>query len=324
MNFESFLSSYQYKVVEAYPTKVKSSPLVSICVQTYQHVDYIKQCLDGILMQQTDFEFEILIGDDASEDGTREICIEYADKYPNKVKLFLHHRENNISIEGTPTGRFNFAYNLYMAKGKYIAICEGDDYWIDRSKLQKQVDFLENNKNYVLCAHNTTALKEDKKVQLNKSFEDGDFESVLLYGLNQDTLSVLFLNSFKELPSWFFQCPMGDYPLYLLLLEQGGKVKYLDEVMGVYRHHRGGMWSSMSKSKTGQRKIIALNLIDKGFNYSYNHLFKKAIEINKRKFGMYTYSLFHVLRGKTPLRYYIFQKKSQLKRILNAYTGNSI
>src|SRR6478735_1262142 len=110
MNFKEFKEKYQFKEVEEYPSKANTNPLVSVCVQTYQHVNYIKECLDGILMQQTDFPFEVLLGEDQSTDGTREICIEYAQKYPDKIRLFLHHRENNIKINGRQTGKFNFLY----------------------------------------------------------------------------------------------------------------------------------------------------------------------------------------------------------------------
>ena len=111
MTFEEFNDKYQKVPVEEYPNSVSTKPTVSVCVQTYQHTHFIRDCLEGILMQETDFPFEILLGEDASTDGTREICIEYADKYPDKIRLFLHHRENNISIGGSPTGRFNFMFN---------------------------------------------------------------------------------------------------------------------------------------------------------------------------------------------------------------------
>ena len=143
MDFQNFKKKYQKIKPEEVVNTTASEPLVSICVQTYQHVDFIKDCLDGILKQETSFPFEILLGEDASTDGTREICLEYAEKYPDKIRLFLHHRENNIKINGKPTGRFIFLYNMFSARGKYIALCEGDDYWTDPLKLQKQVGFLE-------------------------------------------------------------------------------------------------------------------------------------------------------------------------------------
>ena len=120
---------------------MNETPVVSVCVVTYQHKDFIRSCLDGILMQKTNFPFEIILGEDESTDGTREICKAYAEKYPDKIKLFLRSRKDVIYINQHATGRFNFMENLKAARGKYIAFCEGDDYWIDEYKLQKQVDF---------------------------------------------------------------------------------------------------------------------------------------------------------------------------------------
>src|SRR6476659_4743748 len=153
MNFEEFKEKYQKVPVDLFPNHVTAHPLVSVSAQTYQQVAYIKDCLEGILMQQTNFPFEILLGEDQSTDGTREICIEYAKRYPNKFRLFLHHRENNIKVSERPTAKFNFLYNLFSARGKYIAMCEGDDYWTDPLKLQKQVDEMEANLDINICSH---------------------------------------------------------------------------------------------------------------------------------------------------------------------------
>src|SRR5690606_14855355 len=119
---------YQKSEVEEVSNQVPDFVLVSVCIVTYNHVDYIRECIESVLNQKLSFQYEILIGDDDSTDGTREICMQYAKQYPEKIKLFLHKRENNILIEGRPSGRFNFIYNLYSARGKYIAFCEGDDY----------------------------------------------------------------------------------------------------------------------------------------------------------------------------------------------------
>src|SRR5690554_4624359 len=123
-----------------------NNPLVSISCITYNHAPYIRQCLEGFLMQQCDFEYEILIHDDASTDGTSDIIREYQKKYPEIIKPIIQ-KENQWSqgVRGM-MARFNFP----RAKGKYIALCEGDDYWTDPLKLQKQVDFLEKNPNYSL------------------------------------------------------------------------------------------------------------------------------------------------------------------------------
>lgn len=106
-------------------------PIVSVCVQTYQHEAYIKECLDSILAQKTSFPFEIILGEDDSEDQTRKICKEYAEKNPDRIRLFLRNKKDKIFINGVKTGRFNFLENLKSCRGKYIAMCDGDDYWTD-------------------------------------------------------------------------------------------------------------------------------------------------------------------------------------------------
>src|SRR5258705_2008369 len=103
------------------------SPLVSVCVTTYQHAVFIAECLDGILAQETPFPIEILVGEDLSSDGTRDLCIAYADKNPGRIRLFLNDRSGIISIDGRPTGRANILNLLGQARGEFIAICEGDD-----------------------------------------------------------------------------------------------------------------------------------------------------------------------------------------------------
>ena len=129
-------------------------PIVSVTVATYQHVNYIRKCLDGILMQKTNFPYEIILGEDGSVDGTQEICKEYAEKYPDKIRLFIRDRKLSqyIGKNGKVT-RFNGIWNRMSSRGKYIAWCEGDDYWIEPLKLQRQVDFLESHQDYSMCFH---------------------------------------------------------------------------------------------------------------------------------------------------------------------------
>jgi len=124
------------------------NPFVSVHVITYQHAKYIAKCLDGILMQKTDFPFEIVIGEDESTDGTREICINYAKKYRDKIRLFLRDRKQSVITSSTGNKIYlNGILTLRSCNGKYIALCEGDDYWTDPLKLQKQMDFLNINSN---------------------------------------------------------------------------------------------------------------------------------------------------------------------------------
>ncbi|SNR75994.1 glycosyltransferase family 2 protein [Lutibacter flavus] len=246
MNLEDFKLKYQKQPVIEYSNSVKESPLVSVCVVTYQHASYIKDCLEGILMQKTTFSFEILLGEDASTDGTREICIEYAKKYSDKIKLFLHHRENNIKINGSFSGRFNFIYNLYNAKGKYIALCDGDDYWTDPLKLQKQFEFLEANTDYSLCFTSRKIFKEVSKEDSFEILKNQTFSSEnILKGMIPFTQTIVYRNSANYLLKFekYIKQDAGDRILsYILSLE--GKIKGLQDITSVYRFTGQGVWSS--------------------------------------------------------------------------------
>ena len=111
----------------------------SVLVPTYNHARYISQCLDSLISQKTNFEFEIIVGEDDSTDNTRNICKEYEKNYPDSIRLFLNDRSNVIYLNGKPSGRWNLMNLLLHARGEYIAICEGDDYWTDSEKLNKQI-----------------------------------------------------------------------------------------------------------------------------------------------------------------------------------------
>ena len=132
-------------------------PLVSIEIITYNHAPFIRQCIEGVLMQKTTFPYELVIGEDCSTDGTREIVLDYAQKYPEIIRVITS--ESNV-------GAFENEKRAYFAcRGKYIAICEGDDYWTDPDKLQKQVDFLEEHPDYSMCCHASKIIVENKKAK---------------------------------------------------------------------------------------------------------------------------------------------------------------
>lgn len=210
-------------------------PLVSISCITYNHASYIKECIDGFLMQKTNFNFEVLIHDDHSTDGTEEIIKEYAKQYPDIIKP-LFEKENQYSL-GKPIG--SAVWNLPRARGEYIAICEGDDYWTDPYKLQKQVDFLESHPDYGMCY-----TKVKRFVPKNNKFIDewgGPNETMdkLLIENTIPTLTAVFhkaiyYNYLTEIhPSkrgWL----MGDYPIWLYFA-QNSKIKFINETTGVYR-----------------------------------------------------------------------------------------
>ena len=259
------------ELVQHYPHMVTDSPLVSVVVPTYKHEAFIGECLDSILMQKTDFPFEIIVGEDKSPDRTREICIEYANNHPEKIRLFLHDRRNVIKIEGNPTGRYNLIFDLTEANGKYIALCEGDDFWIDPDKLQKQIDFLETNSDYSLCFTDADIL-----VEANGSYDERGFLEYykrrgltskkigfydFSFGHCMPTCTIVFRRNFlKIIPKWFLKIPIGDWGLVMLLLWKGPGT-YFEERTAVYRIHQSNMymnWSQEKKQRLGrlQREIL--------------------------------------------------------------------
>lgn len=283
MDLKDFKARFEKVEVQNHLNKVLQTPKVSVCVQTYQHVNYIKNCLDGILNQQTNFAFEILLGEDASSDGTREICIEYAEKFPDQIRLFLHHRENNIKIKNVATGRFNFLYNLYHCNGKYIAFCEGDDYWTDPFKLQKQVDFLETNPDFELCFTNCNTINAENEI-LNKSFLNHG-KSVFV---KEDLLFVAptLTRVFKNRN--FNKVDLTDVlaaDAYLLIWQlHKGKAKYIPEITASYRKHVGGIWSLSNELKKATYyfdvRLKAFNIIDeKLYNKFYKLTFIALLKI---------------------------------------------
>lgn len=233
-----------------------NSPLVSICCITYNHSLFIHECIDGFMMQETDFDYEIIIHDDASTDGTREVLLEYKNKYPEKFKLVL--QDENQWAKGV-RGIFS-RFTFPLAKGKYIALCEGDDYWTDPLKLQKQVDFLEESEEYVLTYHNANIIDETGKVINQSKLPDirkKDFSGLELRETKFIlTLTMVFRNCIENYPSNFLNVYNGDIAL-VSLLGNFGKGKYMDEIKPAsYREHDGGVWS---KEDVINRKLKSLN-----------------------------------------------------------------
>lgn len=239
-------------------------PLVSICCTTYNHELYIRQALDGFLDQVVSFRIEILINDDASTDGTAQIIKEYEEKYPELIKP-LYQLENQYSKE---IKLMNVRFNFPRAKGKYIALCEGDDYWTDSLKLQKQVDFLEDNTDFGICFHNVEVVLQAE----NKFIEDAITREVpeittireLAMGNFIHTPSVLFRNDFK-LPKWFLKTPLGDWSLYMTIIKNR-KIKKLQDKMAIYRLHEGGSWSERSQEERDEITLKAVKLIYKNLD----------------------------------------------------------
>lgn len=221
---------------------------VSICCLSYNHANFIRQALDSFLMQKTNFKYEILINDDASTDGTIDILKDYESRYPEIIKV-LYHEENQYSKGiSNPSGVFNFP----RAEGKYIAMCEGDDYFTDENKLQKQFDYMELNNDCSLCIHSA------KTQTMDNSFVSGlvrpynkstliDSKEIIDKTRAYPTASLFFRTKYvKALPDFYFKCAVGDIPLQLILASFG-HAYYMDEAMSVYRIGDSGSWSVLQK-----------------------------------------------------------------------------
>ncbi|GHT33458.1 hypothetical protein AGMMS49574_19170 [Bacteroidia bacterium] len=243
--------------------------MVSICMITYNHEKYIIQAIEGVLMQKTNFPIELIIGEDYSTDNTRKICLEYKEKYPNIIKLLLP--DKNLGANQ------NSRNTLEACRGKYIAMCEGDDYWTDSHKLQKQVDFLEMYDDFSMCFHNAIrnnlydGTRQNFNNPLNKNIfnikdvilkpwftptasivyrNDKDFVDIEWYGINGD-MKILFLNSLK------------------------GKLYYFDEIMSMYNYGTPGSISDFNKHlfmPLYRKKFVLLNHFDQYTHFKYFHL----------------------------------------------------
>jgi glycosyltransferase involved in cell wall biosynthesis len=221
-------------------------PKLSILVPTFNHGKFIEQMLEGALRQRTNFDFDIIIGDDASMDGNALIINHYAKKYPNKIKAFLHRKNLGPTEPRELGGKNNVGFLFSQAQSEYIALCEGDDYWTDPLKLQKQVDFLDNNLDYSLCHHQMEVVYEDNST--SHSFnDDNQKDTSTIKDLLADktwflgTASTVFRNVFiNGMPDWWWKTASGDLGIFVEVARYG-KIKYLPETMGAYRKHRGGM-----------------------------------------------------------------------------------
>lgn len=229
-------------------------PVVSVCCITFNHSEFIRACLDGFLSQETNFQFEIIINDDCSTDGTKEIILEYASKHPGII-VPVFHRENKYS-QGIRGMFINYVFP--KARGKYIAMCEGDDYWTDPLKLQKQFDFLENNPSYGMIAGGFIARDiqqgtdeiviekySDTKNAIPLPGFDITFERMKHHWLTK-TLTVFFKKELLNLEILNKYQYLRDVHISYHLLK-AGKGYYLKEVLGVYHIHSGGIYSGIQE-----------------------------------------------------------------------------
>jgi len=254
-------------------------PYVSVWVITYQHAKYIRDCIESILMQKANFLYEIVIGEDQSTDGTREICIEYAQKHQDKIRLFLRNRKQTVIVDesGNFIKSLNGILTLYACRGKYIAMLEGDDYWTDPYKLQKQVDFLESHPDYGLVHTEYDEFIETEN-RVVKNVHKGR-HNVISGMIFIDLLHVNFIatatvvcrknlviDALNSFASDFYKWKMGDYPLWLYISTRS-KIMYLQDNTTVRRV----LDESLSKSKNPLYIIDLMFARIEVINYFLNH-----------------------------------------------------
>jgi glycosyltransferase involved in cell wall biosynthesis len=235
---------------------------VTVLVITYNHVRFIRQALESVLAQQTDCDFEVLISEDCSTDGTREIVLDYAAAHPDKIYLLLstaNLHDNFVAERG-----------IAAARGEYIAFLDGDDYWSSPHKLQKQVEFMELHPEYVMSFHQVELVDvEGRRLPNQKrhiSQVTWSLRDYLVDCSPVETGSVLLRRKgLHPLPAWYRASPIGDFPLWVLRL-QDGLAGYLDETLGAYRIH------SESFTRKGFDKISSLRFWVRSYRDVFIHM----------------------------------------------------
>lgn len=263
---------------------------------TYNHKDYIEQAINSILAQQCSIDYEILIHDDCSSDDTYEIIEGFKKQYPDKIRVFRE-EERRFPVVG-----FNgmiFKYVVPLISSKYVAYCDGDDYWCDPTKLQKQYDFMESHPDYSMCFHCAYQLRNNNDLSSKWFIKDeGDITMADLIndkpGICVATSSI-FLKSevFVDYSNWRLKYPVEDLPMYMTAAMYG-KIHRLKDIMCVYRQFATGSWSSQNKDNVDrllshQEKLIdAANLFDKETGYKYHNLVISHIEGCKFRIAYYS------------------------------------
>jgi glycosyltransferase involved in cell wall biosynthesis len=263
-----------------------AEPLLSVLVPTFNHAPFIAQMLDGALAQRTNFELEIVVGDDASTDGSPAIIAEYAAKYPAVIRAFCHPHNLGPSQPRELGGKNNVAFLFGQCRGRYIALCEGDDFWTSSEKLQRQVDFLENHPEVALVHHQMEVVYQDGSpshffnppnqpdtLQLTDLLADAAWHVA--------TASTVFRNvaAFRDFPDWWIHSASGDLGIFILAAEQGS-IRYFDEPMGVYRKHSGGMTNihTSHNQKFIQNRKQMFEEVDAYFQHQYSAILSETIQ----------------------------------------------
>ena len=259
-------------IEESNPSRLVGSPLVSVLIITYNHEAYIEKAIEGVLQQRCPFPYEILIGEDASTDETRSVCLRLQKEYPDRIRI--------IASEANVGWQRNFLRVWHRTRGKYVALCEGDDYWTCPEKLLRQVQLLEETPRVVLCGGKSlavTAASDGSEAVLYAFGGPGNKTNYTLRDLFRvhpfHTSTVVLRAGTIEFPRWFYDINNGDRTIYLLSASHG-EVRMIAEIMSAYRIHPGGTWSHTPLD-------YQLGEISRLYNHFAEHfgpLYKKDVE----------------------------------------------
>lgn len=260
--------------------------VVTIRCLVYNHEPYLRQCLEGFVMQKTNFRFEAIVHDDASTDNSAAIIREYAEKYPDIIKPIFE-TENQYSKRDGSLRRIMNAHT----HGKYVAICEGDDYWIDPFKLQKQVDIMETNPDYSLCFHNAVVFYEgiSKLPEIFNNLIESHVVSLkeITDSWIVPTASMLYRREILEnYPEWTSQIYSGDFTLQLIAFSKG-KIFYINQIMSFYRKAFDNANSLSVRFANNymfvaSQQILLLELYNKHTDFKFTDILQKRIDYLKK------------------------------------------
>ena len=257
-------------------------PVISVWVITYNHAEFIRACLDSILLQRTNYSLEVCIGEDDSTDGTREICQEYAKRYPDVIRLFLRDRCDPRRLNSVGVWQFNFIETFRACQGRYIATCDGDDYWCDPNKLQTQVDYLEAHPEFSGCFHKIARVDAKGSVICAdcgyppRRQESYSLNYLLRHSNFSPMLSTVFRNRGDIAPEWIMEAPFGDMVVHAGNLRHGN-YGFIDKVMGCYRIHAGGLASGASRLQNVRSTLEVYRLLGKYYRLDDRPAFRQGI-----------------------------------------------
>ena len=247
---------------------------VRVLVATYNDENFVAEAINSVLMQEVNFDYEIVIIEDCSTDRTRDIVVDFQTQHPEKIRLVLEERNRNNNK--------SWAREILEAKSQYIALLDGDDYWTSPHKLQKQVDFLDNHPECATCFHNARYIYDDGSREPRNSNPADQKEISTIEDLWPfcfiETCSAMFRRGvIDEFPDWFNTIESADWALHILNA-QHGKIGYINEVMGVYRQHPRGVWNRLSRMQQILTVLGFYRQMNANLDFAYDQSIRQALE----------------------------------------------